>query len=109
MLADAGAGPDDFSRPGHVFPLVARDGGVLERMGHTEASVDLCKMAGLVPVACICEIVRDDGSMARRDDLVRFAHIHGLSIITIADLVRVRRSACGADTPPVATAEPEHA
>jgi 3,4-dihydroxy-2-butanone 4-phosphate synthase len=80
----------DFNRPGHVFPLRAVDGGVLSRVGHTEAAIDLCKLAGKAPVAAISEIVLDDGRMARRDDLQAFAHKFGLKMITIADLVKYR-------------------
>jgi 3,4-dihydroxy 2-butanone 4-phosphate synthase/GTP cyclohydrolase II len=80
----------DFSRPGHIFPLRARRGGVLVRTGHTEAAVDLCRLAGLQPVGLICEIMNDDGSMARRQDLHAFAAQHGLKIGTIADLIRHR-------------------
>ncbi len=76
--------------PGHVFPLIARDGGVLIRAGHTEASVDLAKLAGLVPAAVICEIMNDDGTMARMPDLVPFAKLHGLKIGTIEDLIAYR-------------------
>jgi 3,4-dihydroxy-2-butanone 4-phosphate synthase len=80
--------PALFSRPGHVFPLRARPRGVLERVGHTEASIDLCRLAGKQPVAAISEIVLDDGRMARRDDLVLFAKQHGLLICCISDLVK---------------------
>ena len=80
--------PDDLARPGHVFPLRARSGGVLERRGHTEAAVDLARLAGCVPAGVICEIANDDGTMARVPDLVRFCRKHGLTMITIADLVR---------------------
>jgi 3,4-dihydroxy 2-butanone 4-phosphate synthase / GTP cyclohydrolase II len=83
----------DIVTPGHVFPLVARDGGVLVRAGHTEASVDISRMAGLYPAAVICEIMNDDGSMARLPDLVAFAQLHGLKIGTIADLIAYRRRA----------------
>ena len=79
------------SRPGHVFPLMARDGGVLVRAGHTEAAVDLARLAGLDPAGVICEIMNDDGTMARRADLVTFAQRHGLKIGTIADLIAYRR------------------
>ncbi|CAG8486741.1 10775_t:CDS:2 [Paraglomus occultum] len=82
--------PEAFNRPGHIFPLRYTEGGVLRRIGHTEASVDLCKLAGLQPVGVICELVKDDGSMARRDDCRAFADEHGLKLITIADLVRYR-------------------
>ncbi len=81
---------EDIVSPGHVFPLVARDGGVLVRAGHTEASVDLARMAGLMPAAVICEIMNDDGTMARMPDLVPFAKEHGLKIGTIEDLIAYR-------------------
>jgi 3,4-dihydroxy 2-butanone 4-phosphate synthase/GTP cyclohydrolase II len=77
--------------PGHVFPLVARDGGVLERTGHTEAAVDLARLAGLTPAGVICEIMNDDGTMARRNDLINFAQRHALKIGTISDLIAYRR------------------
>ncbi len=82
--------PDDLVRPGHVFPLRAREGGVLERAGQTEAAVDLARLAGLQPAGVICEIMNPDGTMARMDDLKRFAAQHGLKIITVADLIRYR-------------------
>lgn len=94
-LADAGLGGAAFNRPGHVFPLRAREGGVLKRAGHTEAAVDLTRLAGLMPAGVICEIVNDDGTMARRPDLVRFAAELGLPVITIADLIRYRRRVDG--------------
>ena len=81
----------DIVCPGHVFPVVARDGGVLVRTGHTEAAVDLARLAGLNPAGVICEIMNDDGTMARRDDLIAFAQRHGLKIATIADLIAYRR------------------
>lgn len=84
------AGPDDLARPGHIFPIIAKNGGVLVRTGHTEGSVDLARLAGLKPAGVICEIMNDDGSMARFPDLERFAERHGLKIATIADLVRYR-------------------
>jgi 3,4-dihydroxy 2-butanone 4-phosphate synthase/GTP cyclohydrolase II len=87
---DPGKGHDDIVSPGHVFPLVARDGGVLVRAGHTEASVDLARMAGLLPAGVICEIMNDDGTMARMPDLVSFAQRHGLKIGTIEDLIAYR-------------------
>jgi len=87
---DANSSPADFGRPGHVFPLRARDGGVLERRGQTEAAVDLARLAGLNPAGVICEIVNDDGTMARIPDLVRFCETHGLVMITVADLARYR-------------------
>jgi len=80
----------DFVRPGHIFPLIAKDGGVLVRTGHTEGSVDLCKLAGLAPVAVICEIIKDDGTMARATDLEQFSHKHDLHIVYISDLVEYR-------------------
>ena len=81
----------DIVTPGHVFPLVAREGGVLIRAGHTEAAVDIARLAGLYPSGVICEIMNDDGSMARLPDLVQFAQIHGLKLGTIADLIAYRR------------------
>jgi 3,4-dihydroxy 2-butanone 4-phosphate synthase / GTP cyclohydrolase II len=89
---DASKGHADVVSPGHVFPLIARDGGVLVRAGHTEASVDLCRLAGLYPAAVICEIMNDDGTMARVPDLVGFAQKHGLKIGTIEDLIAFRLS-----------------
>lgn len=80
----------DLSRPGHIFPLIARSGGVLERVGHTEASVDLARLAGLTPAAVICEIVNEDGTMARRDNLVEFAKKYGLKFVTVAQLIEYR-------------------
>jgi len=83
--------PEDLSMPGHVFPLRARPGGVLERAGHTEAAVDLARLAGLTPAGVICEIISPDGTMARRPQLETFAAEHGLKMITVADLIRYRR------------------
>ena len=80
----------DLSRPGHIFPLIARKGGVLERVGHTEASVDLAHLAGLTPAAVICEIVNPDGTMARRDNLVEFSKKHNLKFVTVAQLIEYR-------------------
>jgi len=91
LLADPKSKPSDFVRPGHVFPLVAREGGVLRRAGHTEAAVDLCRLAGLSPVGVICEIMNEDGTMARLPDLAKFAARHGLPILTIADLIAYRK------------------
>ncbi|MBU1326320.1 MAG: 3,4-dihydroxy-2-butanone-4-phosphate synthase [Alphaproteobacteria bacterium] len=91
VASDPTRGPDDIVTPGHVFPLVARDGGVLVRTGHTEAAVDISRMAGLTPAGVICEIMNDDGTMARMPDLVAFAQLHGLKIGTIADLIAYRR------------------
>lgn len=82
---------NDIVSPGHVFPLVARDGGTLVRAGHTEAAVDISRMAGLYPAGVICEIMNDDGTMARLPDLISFAQLHGLKIGTIADLIEYRR------------------
>jgi 3,4-dihydroxy 2-butanone 4-phosphate synthase / GTP cyclohydrolase II len=89
-LADPAAAAADFARPGHIFPLRSRRGGVLVRAGHTEAAVDLCRLAGLAPVGVLCEVMNDDGSMARRPQLQQFAARHGLRIGTIADLIRHR-------------------
>ncbi len=91
VAIDASKGADDIVTPGHVFPLVAREGGVLVRAGHTEAAVDIARLAGLNPSGVICEIMADDGSMARLDDLIRFARLHGLKIGTIRDLIAYRR------------------
>ena len=91
VAIDPTKGPSDIVTPGHVFPLMARDGGVLVRTGHTEAAVDIARLAGLNPSGVICEIMNDDGTMARRDDLVAFAQLHGLKIATIADLIAYRR------------------
>jgi 3,4-dihydroxy 2-butanone 4-phosphate synthase/GTP cyclohydrolase II len=91
VATDPACGAADIATPGHVFPLLARDGGVLVRAGHTEAAVDIARLAGLPPAGVICEIVNDDGSMARMPDLVKFAQFHGLKIGTIADLISYRR------------------
>jgi 3,4-dihydroxy 2-butanone 4-phosphate synthase/GTP cyclohydrolase II len=88
---DPTKGSADIVTPGHIFPLQAREGGVLVRAGHTEAAVDLARLAGLNPSGVICEIMNDDGTMARRDDLIAFAQRHGLKIGTIADLIAYRR------------------
>ncbi|CAA2993525.1 bifunctional riboflavin biosynthesis RIBA 1, chloroplastic-like [Olea europaea subsp. europaea] len=90
-LASKDSEPEDFNRPGHIFPLKYREGGVLKRAGHTEAAVDLAMLAGLDPVGVLCEIVDDDGSMARLPKLGQFAHQENLKIISIADLIRYRR------------------
>ncbi|WP_082119399.1 3,4-dihydroxy-2-butanone-4-phosphate synthase [Saccharothrix sp. ST-888] len=87
LLADPAATPDDFVRPGHVFPLRVREGGVLARAGHTEAGADLCRLAGLRPAAAVCEIANADGTMARLPELRNFARRHGLALISIADLI----------------------
>ncbi|MGY4394964.1 3,4-dihydroxy 2-butanone 4-phosphate synthase/GTP cyclohydrolase II [Sphingomonas sp. UYAg733] len=91
VAIDAGKGKEDIVTPGHVFPLVARDGGVLVRAGHTEAAVDVARLAGLNPSGVICEIMKDDGTMARMDDLVAFARLHNLKMGTIRDLIAYRR------------------
>lgn len=93
MLAGGVAGPGDFVRPGHIFPLRARSGGVLVRNGHTEAAVDLARLAGLRPAGAIVEIAGEDGTMLRLPELVPFARKHGLTIIAIEDLIAYRRSA----------------
>lgn len=90
-LADPLRTPADFNRPGHIFPLRARDGGVLERPGHTEASVDLARLAGRAPAGVLCELVLDDGRMQRLPDLRRFADTFGLPLVSIADLIEHRR------------------
>ncbi|MBP2307587.1 3,4-dihydroxy-2-butanone-4-phosphate synthase [Azospirillum melinis] len=91
VAIDAARGPDHIVSPGHIFPLVARPGGVLVRAGHTEAAVDVARLAGLNPSGVICEIMKEDGTMARLDDLVAFARRHGLKIGTIRDLIAFRR------------------
>ena len=90
VAIDAGHGPEEIVSPGHVFPLVAKPGGVLVRAGHTEAAVDVSRLAGLNPSGVICEIMREDGTMARLDDLMDFARTHGLKIGTIRDLIAYR-------------------
>lgn len=89
-LADASTVATEFARPGHIFPLRSRKGGVLVRAGHTEASVDLCRLAGMKPVGVLCEVMNDDGTMARRPQLEMFAKRHNLKIGTISDLIRYR-------------------
>lgn len=90
-LIDAATQPVDLNRPGHIFPLRYREGGVLKRAGHTEAAVDLARLAGMYPAAVLCEIVNEDGSMARLPQLEEFADEHGLHLISISDLIRYRR------------------
>ena len=90
MTVNPEAKPSDFRRPGHMFPLRAREGGVLIRSGHTEATVDLCRLAGLAPVGLCCEIMREDGTMMRTTELIQFAKKHGLVMISIADLIAYR-------------------
>jgi len=91
VAIDPTKGAQDITSPGHVFPLVARHGGTLVRAGHTEAAVDIARLAGLIPAGVICEIMNDDGTMARLPDLVPFAQLHGLKIGTIAELIAYRR------------------
>lgn len=91
-LANPNALSKDFNRPGHIFPLIARDGGVLSRSGHTEAAVDLARMAGLYPAGVICEVMNEDGTMARLPRLIEFSKKHGLKIITIEELIQYRRN-----------------
>jgi len=90
VAIDPTKGKDDIITPGHIFPLLARDGGVLVRAGHTEAAVDLARLAGLNPAGVVCEIMKDDGTMARMPDLVQFAQFHGLKVAKIADLIAHR-------------------
>jgi 3,4-dihydroxy 2-butanone 4-phosphate synthase/GTP cyclohydrolase II len=89
-LIDPKSKPSDFRRPGHIFPLIGKKGGVLRRAGHTEAAIDLARMCGSYPAAVICEIIKDDGTMARLPDLLEFRAKHGLKLITIRDLIRYR-------------------
>ena len=89
-VADPNSRPEDFRRPGHMFPLEAREGGVLKRTGHTEATVDLCRLAGLEPVGLCCEIMRDDGTMMRMEELSAFAKKHGLTMVSVADVISYR-------------------
>jgi 3,4-dihydroxy 2-butanone 4-phosphate synthase / GTP cyclohydrolase II len=90
---DPDSRPADFGRPGHIFPLRSRAGGVLQRRGQTEAAVDLARLAGLYPAGVICEILKPDGTMARIPDLIRFCRKHDLLMITVADLARYRMEA----------------
>ncbi len=91
VAIDSSKGKDDISTPGHVFPLVARDGGSLVRAGHTEAAVDIARLAGLIPAGVICEVMNDDGTMARLPELIALAQLHNLKVATIADLIAYRR------------------
>ena len=91
QLVDSKSSPKNFTKPGHIFPLAAKEGGVLKRAGHTEAAVDLARLAGLYPSGVICEIMNDDGSMARVPELMEYVKEHNLKIITIADLIAYRR------------------
>ncbi|WP_336923896.1 3,4-dihydroxy-2-butanone-4-phosphate synthase [Aquipuribacter sp. SD81] len=106
LLADPTTVPHDLVRPGHVLPLRARPGGVLERNGHTEAAVDLCRAAGLPPVGMICELVDDDGELLRLPQLLALARTEGLLVVSIADLVAWRRAREAAGLPPVVDASP---
>ena len=90
-ILDPSIRPEDLRRPGHVFPLRAKDGGVLRRAGHTEAAVDFTRLAGMYPAGVICEIMKEDGTMARVPELIEFCKTHGLSMVTIADLIEYRR------------------
>ncbi|MGH9513041.1 MAG: 3,4-dihydroxy-2-butanone-4-phosphate synthase [Terriglobales bacterium] len=90
VAIDPATRPADLARPGHVFPLRARKGGVLVRAGQTEAAVDLARLAGLIPAGIICEIMRDDGTMARVPDLIEFCQVHGMKMLTVAELIRYR-------------------
>jgi len=90
-LANGNVGASDFTRPGHIFPLIAREGGVLMRSGHTEAAVDLCRLANLPPVGVICELVNDDGSVKRGPQVTSFAAEHGLKQVSVADLIAYRQ------------------
>ncbi|MBD9648850.1 3,4-dihydroxy-2-butanone-4-phosphate synthase [Ensifer sp. ENS09] len=90
-LANPNVGPTDFVRPGHIFPLVAREGGVLMRSGHTEAAVDLCRLASLPPIGVICELVNDDGTVMRGPQVASFADTHGLKQVSVADLIAYRQ------------------
>lgn len=91
QLVDSKSSPKNFTKPGHIFPLAAKEGGVLKRAGHTEAAVDLAKLAGLYPAGVICEIMNDDGTMARVPELMEYVKEHNLKIVTIADLIAYRR------------------
>jgi 3,4-dihydroxy 2-butanone 4-phosphate synthase/GTP cyclohydrolase II len=91
-LANGNMGASDFVRPGHIFPLIARDGGVLMRSGHTEAAVDLCRLAGLPPVGVICELANDDGTVMKGDQIVAFAERHGLKRVSVADIIAYRQA-----------------
>jgi 3,4-dihydroxy 2-butanone 4-phosphate synthase / GTP cyclohydrolase II len=90
-LANPNVGPSDFVRPGHIFPLIAREGGVLMRSGHTEAAVDLCRLANLPPIGVICELVNDDGTVTRGPQVAAFAEKHGLKQVSVADLIAYRQ------------------
>ena len=102
VACDPRSRADDLVRPGHVFPLRARPGGVVERRGHTEAAVDLARLAGLAPAGVICQVLADDGTLARGEELVRFSRRHRLPLVTVAELAALRRRAAPPAT--VATA-----
>ena len=91
MAADKNSKPEDFRRPGHMFPLVAKDGGVFVREGHTEASIDIMKLAGLRPLSIICEITRDDGEMMRTEELLKFARKEDLKIVFVKQFIEYRK------------------
>ena len=91
VAIDPRSRPHDLVQPGHIFPLKAKKGGVLERTGQTEAAVDLARLAGVTPAGVICEIMNDDGTMARVPDLVEYCRKHGLKMVTVADLIEYRR------------------
>src|SRR5208283_2773549 len=91
-LANSNMGPEDFVRPGHVFPLIAKEGGVLMRSGHTEAAVDLCRLAGLPTVGVICELANDDGTVMAGAQITEFAERHGLVVVSVADLIAYRQA-----------------
>src|SRR4030081_1674107 len=91
-LANPNAGANDFARPGHIFPLIARDGGVLLRSGHTEAAVDLCKLADLPPVGVISELMNEGGTVTKGEQVIAFARKYGLKLVTIADLIAYRQA-----------------
>lgn len=90
LLASLDSTPDSFEMPGHIFPLIAKDGGTLVRTGHTEGSIDICRLAGVYPSGTICEIMKEDGTMARRDDLELFAKKHDLKIVFVSDIIEYR-------------------
>lgn len=90
VIIDENSKPEDLRRPGHIFPLISKKGGVLKRAGHTETAIDLARLAGLVPSGVICEIMKENGEMARRDDLIEFAKLYNLKLITVADLIEYR-------------------
>ena len=104
---DPNSHPEDFARPGHVFPLRARPGGVLERRGQTEAAVDLARLAGLRPAGVICEIINDDGTMARVPDLIQFCKRHNLIMVSVEDLATYRKEVEGKTYPRRANLSPD--